>query len=330
MSITTQWRWYVGIGLLFTASYASAACNRSNAKTYELDMRMGRVVVNPNLQVGDTIAEQRWTMSENSNVTYGYCDARTAITAQVIMPNLAPLGNKVYQTNVAGIGMKFHREGAVRMTYPDVFYTPSSTNYYLAGSVFILTLIKTAPITGSGTIASGNYTSYGYIPNNNPWLVTKLNAEAITIVSPSCQVEGGTDKNVFLDPIKRSELKGRGTTAGERNFDITLRCSGGVSVSGFANVKMTFNGENPVGISSTQGVLVNQAASSAANGVGIQVLERGNKKPLSFNSEYIIGRLVDKQTQNIDLKYIARYYQYGSTISSGEVKSKMVFDITYD
>ena len=330
MSITTQWRWYVGIGLLFTASYVSAACNRSNVKTYELDMRMGRVVVNPNLQVGDTIAEQRWTMSENSGVTYGYCDARTPITAQVTMPNVTPLANKVYQTNVAGIGMKFHREGAVRMTYPDVFYTPSSSNYYLAGSVFILTLVKTAPITGSGTIASGNYTSYGYIPNNNPWLITKLNAEAITIVSPSCQVEGGTDKNVFLDPIKRSELTGKGTTTGEKNFDITLKCSGGVSVTGFANINMTFSGENPSGIGSNTGVLVNQATSNAANGVGIQVLERDNRKPLYFNSKYKIGKLVDRQTQYVDLKYIARYYQYGQSISAGEVNTKMVFDINYD
>ncbi|WP_438873212.1 hypothetical protein [Providencia hangzhouensis] len=47
------------------------------------------------------------------------------------------------------------------------------SNYYLAVLKFILTLVKTAPVTGSGTIASGLYTSYGYIPNNNPFLITK-------------------------------------------------------------------------------------------------------------------------------------------------------------
>ncbi|MBO1930036.1 type 1 fimbrial protein [Providencia rettgeri] len=75
-------------------------------------------------------------------------------------------------------------------------------------------------------------------------MITKLDAEAITIVSPSCQIEGEA-KNVYLDPIKRSQLNGIGTTAGEKDFDIRLICSGGVSISGFANVNMTFSGDIP-------------------------------------------------------------------------------------
>lgn len=331
MSITKQYRLYIGIGLFLTASYASAYCNRTSTPTYVLNMQMGRVVVDPNLNVGDTIAEQTWDMRENSNAIYAYCTRNSAITAQVIMSTLVPVGNKIYQTNVPGIGMKFHREGAVRMTYPDVFYAPKNNNYYLAGSKFILTLVKTAPVTGSGVIASGYYTSYGYIPNNDPFLVTKLDAEAITIVSPSCQVEGGNEKNVYLDPIKRSQLNGVGTTAGEKNFDIRLICSGGVSYSGFANVNMTFKGDIPNKMNNRQGVLVNQIkASNGAAGVGIQVLERKTDRPVIFNDQFKVGVLSDRQTKYLDLNYKARYYQYGSSISAGEVNSKMVFNITYD
>nr|WP_274921843.1 hypothetical protein [Providencia sp. G1(2023)] len=49
-----------------------------------------------------------------------------------------------------------------------------------------------------------------------------------------------------------------------------------------------------------------------------------------FNEKYNVGRLVDRQTKYLDLNYKARYYQYGRTISAGEVNSKMVFNITYD
>ncbi len=331
MSIMKQWHWYIGIGVFLTASYASASCTRTSTRTYELNMQMGRVIVDPNLNVGDVIAEQTWEMRENANAIYANCKKGTVITAQVTMPTLTALSNKVYQTNVPGIGMKFHREGAVRMTYPDVFYAPNTSNYYLAGSTFILTLVKTAPVTGSGTIASGLYTSYGYIPNNNPFLITKLDAHAITIVSPSCQVEGGQEKNVVLDPIKRSQLSGVGTTAGEKDFDLRLICSGGVSVTGYANVNMTFNGDIPPSMSNNQGVLINQIQSSnGAAGIGIQVLEKENKKPIMFNQIYKVGRLTDQQNKYLDLKYTARYYQYGQKTSAGEVNSKMVFDITYD
>lgn len=331
MSITKQCSLYIGVGLFLTASYASAYCNRTTTRTYELNMQMGRVVVDPNLNVGDTIAEQTWDMRENSNAIYAYCTANTPITASVTMSSLVPVGNKIYQTNVPGIGMKFHREGAVRMTYPDTFYAPRSSNYYLAGSKFILTLVKTAPVTGSGVIASGYYTSYGYIPNNNPFLVTKLDAEAITIVSPSCQVEGGNEKNVYLDPIKRSQLNGVGTTAGEKNFDIRLICSGGVSHTGFANVNIEFSGDVPDRMNNRQGVLVNQnKTSSGAAGVGVQVLERKADKPLIFNNKYKVDTLSDRQTKYLDLNYRARYYQYEKSISAGEVNAKMVFNITYD
>ncbi|WP_438873213.1 hypothetical protein [Providencia hangzhouensis] len=45
-------------------------------------------------------------MRENSSAIYAYCTRNTPITASVTMPSLVPVGNKVYQTNVPGIGMK--------------------------------------------------------------------------------------------------------------------------------------------------------------------------------------------------------------------------------
>jgi hypothetical protein len=70
------------------------------------------------------------------------------------LPGATDLGNKIYSTNVPGIGMRFSRGGAtVNIVYPDVYVR--RPQFSLEGSRFTLEIIKTAT-TGSGTLAAGN------------------------------------------------------------------------------------------------------------------------------------------------------------------------------
>ncbi|VDR24936.1 Uncharacterised protein [Raoultella terrigena] len=99
--------------------------------------------------------------------------------AKIVSTGSTDLGNKVYSTNVPGIGMRFSRGGAtVNITYPDVFSSTitRTTNYSLEGSRFTLEIIKTAAVTGSGTLAAGKYTSYDWERGSNPILETYLSA----------------------------------------------------------------------------------------------------------------------------------------------------------
>ncbi|SQB29328.1 Uncharacterised protein [Citrobacter koseri] len=67
--------------------------------------------------------------------------------------------------------MRFSRGGAtVNIVYPDVYssYVNRQTNYSLEGSRFTLEVIKTANVTGSGTLAAGKYTSYDWENGSNP------------------------------------------------------------------------------------------------------------------------------------------------------------------
>lgn len=331
MSINNKYRCYIGFILLFTTSYAVAgSCTRTSEPAYRVEMKMGTVVVDPDLPVGSIIKKQDFGMQ--TNATYIRCTGNVQIDADVIFPGLTPIGGKVYQTNVQGIGLKFHREsGPYTMTYPDFLPLNAGfgTNYTLNNSVFTLSIIKTAEVTGSGVLASGDYTTYGYKSNHNPYLVSYLDANAITIVSPSCRVDGERNQQVYLDPIKRTQLTGVGATAGEKDFDIKLICSGGVSQSGFANIKMTFSGNEYKTLD--KGVLENTSTTNIAQGIGIQVLDKNNgKKPLEFERKYNVGRLVNKGDYIFNMKYSARYYQYESKTSAGEVNSKMIFNITYD
>ncbi|WP_297207218.1 fimbrial protein [uncultured Pluralibacter sp.] len=319
--------------LMGGATSAWADCRRGSAPTVRLDMAMGRVVVNPDLPVGAVIAQQSWTMSAGSGINY-YCTGRNTFKADIVVPSVTDLGNKVYSTNVPGIGMRFSRGGdSVNIVYPGT-YSPDAgrwreTQYSLEGSRFTLEIIKTSALTGSGTLTSGKYTSYDWEYGRNPILETYLSANAITIVSPSCAILSGRNQNVDVGSIKRSELKGVGTTAGGTDFNIQLQCSGGLNENGYANIQTTFSGTLATGTTARMGALLNEkAGSSMAKGVGIQVLKEG--APLEFNKKYDVGRLSNQEMRYLTIPLRARFYQYGQTVSTGEVESHLIFNLTYD
>ncbi|EMH4164028.1 fimbrial protein [Pluralibacter gergoviae] len=320
--------------LMGGATSAWADCRRESTGTVRLDMAVGRVVVDPNLTVGQVIATRTWTMDNGDGIVYT-CYGRNNFKAEIVAPGAQDVGNKVYSTNVSGIGLRFRRGGAtVNITYPDLYPTVSDnwrgTPYRLEGSTFTLEIIKTAPLTGSGTIASGQYTSYDYeYGRGNPILVTYLSANAITIVSPSCAILSGRNQNVDVGSIKRSELKGVGTIAGGTDFNIQLQCSGGLNENGYANIQTTFSGTLATGTTDRMGALLNEkAGSSMAKGVGIQVLKEG--APLEFNKKYDVGRLSNQEMRYLTIPLRARFYQYGQNVSTGEVESHLIFNLTYD
>ncbi|MCS4273050.1 MULTISPECIES: fimbrial protein [Raoultella] len=331
MSLSKQLTLFIGLMALGTTS-AWAACSRLSQPTVNLDMVVGRVVVPPDLPVGSVIVSRDWTMSAPGGASYSCTSGTNRFAAKIVSTGSSDLGNKVYSTNVPGIGMRFSRGGAtVNITYPDVFSSSVSrtTNYSLEGSRFTLEIIKTAAVTGSGTLAAGKYTSYDWERGNNPILETYLSANAITVVSPSCTVLGGKNMNVDVGTIKRSDLNGVGTYAGGKNFNIELQCSGGLSTTGYANIEASFSGTLATGTTLTRGALLNEKAGSAiAKGIGIQVLKGG--VPVEFNKNYNVGTLSNQETRYITIPFLARFYQYAAATSTGEVESHMIFNLTYD
>lgn len=313
-----------------TSSWAS--CTRLSSPTVMLDMVVGRVVVPPDLPVGSVILTHDWTMSAPGGASYRCTSGTNRFAAKIVSPGATDLGNKIYSTNVPGIGMRFSRGGAtVNIVYPDVFSSRvyNTTDYSLEGSRFTLEIIKTAATTGSGTLVAGKYTSYDWESGGNPILETYLSASAITVVSPSCSVLSGKNMNVDVGSIRRTDLKGVGTTAGGKDFNIDLQCSGGLSETGYANISTSFSGTLATSTTATMGALLNEKAGSGmAKGIGIQVLKDGS--PLQFNKKYTVGRLNNQETRYITIPLHARFYQYGPTTSTGEVESHMIFNLTYD
>ena len=106
--------------------------------------------------------------------------------------------------------------------------------------------------------------------------------------------------NVDVGAIKRSDLNGVGTTAGGKDFNIQLQCSGGLSASGFANINTTFSGNLATNTTATKGALINEkTGNSAAKRIGIQVMKDGT--PIAYTNKYNIGTLHSQETRYITL-----------------------------
>ncbi|WP_392553492.1 fimbrial protein [Orbus wheelerorum] len=313
---------------LFFITQSYAVCTRLDNPGIVLYLDMGIVVVNPNLNVGDIIAQQTFPYGETQILFY--CNKGDYLEAAVNTALFTTNNNQIYQTNIPGVGIQLIRNNS---TYPYMYAAKTTNNIYLPSGNFYVKLYKTAEAVGSGVLSSGNYTTYG--PEGGglaaSGLTTYMSANGTKIVSPSCSVVSGAQQNVYLEPINNTKLTTVGSTAGDTNFKIELKCSGGSSVnSGFDNISMAFSGTIPTNLSNADGVLANDADSSGAQGVGIQVLD-SQKKPLEFEKKYIVGSLATSETVYfVSPNYIARYYRYGSSITPGVVDAKMIFNITYD
>jgi hypothetical protein len=98
-----------------------AVCTRLSSPTVMLDMVVGRVVV-PRIcrWVGDPyprLDDERPRRGELSLYL-----RHQPLRGEDRVARATDLGNKIYSTNVPGIGMRFSRGGAtVNIVYPDVF-----------------------------------------------------------------------------------------------------------------------------------------------------------------------------------------------------------------
>ncbi|WP_392560597.1 fimbrial protein [Orbus mooreae] len=313
---------------LFFIGQSYATCTKLDTQPVILYLDMGTVVVNPNLKVGDIIAQQSFPFPETSNMFY--CYSGDILEGMVNTGLFTTNSNKIYQTNIPGVGIQMARNTNI---YPYDYVAKSNNNIFIAAGNFIVTLFKTSEIVGSGPLSSGNYTTYG--PQGGgiatSGLTTYMSTNGTKIVSPSCSVVSGAQQNVYLEPVNYTKLKTIGATAGDTNFKIELKCSGGASInSGFDNISIAFSGTIPSNLTNSDGVLANEVSSNGAQGVGIQVLD-SNKSAVVFDKKYIVGSLASTEiSYYVTPNYTARYYRYGSSITAGLVESKMIFNITYD
>ncbi|MDU5864816.1 MAG: fimbrial protein, partial [Acinetobacter sp.] len=250
---------------------------------------------------------------------------------------LSSLGNSIYTTNIPGIGIRLYREADNNTNFSGYYpYQRGgiSGNRYLADGYFVVEIIKIASQTGSGTLVPGRYSSY-YIRGfpDKPFLTSTVNANAITIASSSCEIQGNINKVVQLPTVTKAGFKGVGSTQGEQTFDMNILCNGGINPTGYEEknlISLTYDFTQD---GTNNQVLANTAAASEkANGVGVQLLwnYQNKNQVIKKGDKLALGTLSSNQTLQYNVPMTARYYQTATNVTPGKVRAMATVTIEYD
>lgn len=153
-------------------------------------------------------------------------------------------------------------------------------------------------------------------------------ATTITITAKTCQMSGGTTRNVPLLPVGKSQFSGVGTSAGAGyNFSLTTICNSGVKLY----ATMT-DGTDPA----NTGNILTMGSGASASGVGVQILR--NDTPISFGpdssasgntNQWYIGTAGSMDNEPFTIPLKARYIQTAPTMVAGSVKARATVTFSY-
>ncbi|MGY0328624.1 fimbrial protein [Xylella fastidiosa subsp. multiplex] len=325
---------------MLIAPHVQATCTiKEGIVAQNIDFGAGRILIQPSLAIGDRIALLTHNINRVNN--YATC-VNNGIMYGTFTRSMTPVSgmNKVYATDVAGVGIRLYREAArASNTYPHTFNINTKvgeqTILDLNEGYFQVELIKTATTTGSGPIASaGPFTTY-YADGSGisrPILTSSLSGIGITIVTSTCQVDAGS-KNIAVNfgSVSSNTFKGLGSKGPERDFTINLICHGG-------NVAEADQGQVSVRIDGTQdssgqsGVLAITSASDAASNVGIELVDllTGSERQVVFGQAITLGRTAINASSTLSLPMRARYIQTQTgKVGPGAAKGTATFTIEY-
>ena len=324
-----------GLGLY---GEANAACSTSqDFRTVDVSMQVGRVVVRPSDPVGKVLVKSLFEIRPNDGTTYT-CSRSDMMVARLLQNYaISPLGNNIYSTNIPGIGIRLYREAFNATNFSGYYpYTAPvpGTNIRLGEGYFVVEIVKTAENTGSGTLVSGQYsTYYAGSRSDRPFLTSTVYGNAITIASSSCEWRGNIDKAVTLPTVTKSGFTGVGSTQGEQSFDLNILCNGGENPTGYEEknlISLSFDYQTEG--TNTQVLRNLEPNATKANGVGVQLLWNYNNqnRVIGLGDKLELGTVKSNQTIEYNVPLTARYYQTNANVTAGKVRAMATVTIEYD
>lgn len=239
---------------------------------------------------------------------------------------LAPGFQKVYTTDVPGVGVRFawkwFNGGGAIIPYTNAL--SEGTWDIPATTGFTIEIIKIADKTGSGPLAGGIYAEYSADGDNKSIIRLMLaGGEASVITTSPCIVSNESKFiQVPLGKIPLSRFRGVNSTTAGSNFKIRLNCN--ISAKSTINtvyLKFDANKKDPNG---RDGVILLDDSQTSAKGVGIQITD-SQQIPVKFGQDTLVGPALN----TYDLNYTARYIQTLNTITPGQANGTAFFTIEY-
>lgn len=310
----------------------TASCSNYNA-SLGVDQRIvyasfGSQIVVPNsTPIGSVIAKYT---HQPSGTNAGVCTTTGTygIAYRINLSSLSSLGGNIYNTNVAGIGIRVtSATGSLYSSgenYSDKTALSANTIVVKDDDAFVIELIKTGSITpgtlsfiGNGMFLqvmlgakNGEYSTVAVFLGSNP-----------QIVQPACEAST-SNISVPLGKFRKSTMASIGATTSKQMFTIPITCSKSSSI------KITIGGSIATNTVATQGVLKLDDNVGAASGVGVQLLKSDGVTPVTLGSE--IGYGTSSMAGEYNVSFYAGYYRTQNEISAGVANSTATFTITYN
>lgn len=273
----------------------------------------GNVIVQRDLAVGSEIA----------SVSTGDYAVRVGCTGSFVYRqelskwgSPSSLGNKIYNTNIPGVGVQITDEywGNVPFDAAMNFPAGGALGPYLG---YRVKLIKTGDITGgtlgAGTLARGSIVNEFYLSDVVLSGTNTVTSVACSVTTPQVDVSlGNHDKN---------EFSGVGTATGWQTFDIGLDCNPNARIN--VRIDAAQDASNIPGVMK----LDDDGSGTTASGVGVELWFRPDSSAVQFGQTKYYYTSPYGGSETVQLQ--ARYHQTAQTVTAGQANATATFTLSY-
>lgn len=307
----------------------NAACRISfpdNSSRYTLNSNvdLGMISVKPSDTIGQVLKSVAVAFSDMNIALATSCSGTSSLSSTFEKPfPLSILGNRIYNTNIEGIGVRINIQGKALLSVPGTINIAAGANIY-GSDVLVIQMIKTSNALQSGILESGRYAQWAYSGVSIPKHVLNLTG-SVTVTAPTCTWITQADRLINLATVSTAMFAGIGSTAAEQAFQLDLNCNGGPG----GTVSLVFDfmsrPENSAIIQNTS------LAAQKAQGIDLQLLStaQGSQNVISKGAKLSLAKLAANQTQTLNVPLTARYYQSDAQISAGEVRGQITVTVEY-
>lgn len=303
--------------LAFHAGHAGASCTfEKGFSTLNIVIPMnGKFTVPRDAPVGTEIA--RFTWRPTPNEFYALCKRSGQRDWRVSNLLYGQGTNKVYPTNVAGVGVKIMNQSTLFPT-SGKYSTIGAINYFWGGQNLNYVLVKTGPVS-YGSIAAANLPTVRYDFDGTLVIYNASATGSVTISPAACSTPNVT---VRLGEHKTSELSGPGSSTSATAFRIALNdCPAGMKT-----IKYQIDATTPVLGASNSVVALN--ATSTATGVGVQLLDNEDR-PFPLGTPRTLSGYNAGTGGSYSVPLKARYYQTDTKTTAGTANTGLTFMMNY-
>ena len=334
----------------------------SSTKSFTMAIS-GTISVPADIPVGSEIYRRKIEFADQG-VIYVVCTEKFPFQTryQYLTTPLAAttFSDKVYETGVPGIGVKFVRNNSLE-DFPTVIEETNCESYlgcvYRSGwsASSRLVLVKTAANVTPGIVEGSKLPSvvYSFGQSGSMLDIYKVNVEgSVQVTSPTCDISPASQSmTVPMGQYNINVFTGKGATTAWKNASIKLNNCGqfyGDTPSGFFNgifdgnstitVEAGFK-NNTLSITVTplngvedaaNGIMRIDSGAAQASGVGIQLSTREGTDGILDLTSALIHTLPKDGAQSITVPLFARYIQTADSVKAGKANGRLEYVITYN